>query len=262
MSTPSLTVLYYTSNREPETFEAKIRQKLLETNVERCPIVSVSHKPISEFETNICIGEHACNNLSRVQQVWIGLHYCTTPFVATAESDFIYPEEYFAFRPEEADPSTLYLFTPIYLLYMWKGPQTKGEFWWKRHSEGAMIGTVQAHLTYMEFIMRSIEPTKKPHELPIIQEWLRTSPDVPQLVANDISEYAPYGHLKHKAYSKRYWKHIQGTAPPVSMRTRYGMSRVFKRPTVSCKELPYWGNSDELRRTFTEGVPEFDVYEK
>jgi len=262
MSSP-VTILYYTSNREPEKFEAKIIQRMLETNANQHPIVSVSQKPLPDLGTNICIGHHDAHNINRLQQTWIGLHYCTTPYVTVAEADFIYPPEYFAFIPEREDDFELYNYRPVYILYMWKGRQTLGTFWHKDMSEGARTSSVQAHFNYVEFSLRSADVTRDIRDWPIIREWLATNPNPPrQLKSNDESDFHARGLTGYDMRAMRrfvanYFKFVDGELSAINLRTKFGMSNPYKRRTTPFKTLPHWGSSDELRRELANGVPEF-----
>lgn len=94
-----VTILYYSSNRENPKFEAKIIENLRK-NCGNLPIVSVTQKPM-DLGNNICVGELPQSYESEFKQIKIGLEAITTPFVLTAESDFLYPPEYFQFTPPE-----------------------------------------------------------------------------------------------------------------------------------------------------------------
>ena len=110
-----LTVLYYTSNKENEKFEAKIRKKLLEVCGD-IPIISVSQKPI-DLGKNICVGDVGASYLNLHRQIQIGCQEAKTPFVVAAEADCLYPPDYFGFRPTNLD--TCYLYDNIYILKSW-----------------------------------------------------------------------------------------------------------------------------------------------
>jgi hypothetical protein len=108
------TVVYYTGNHEDETFEAKIRAKLLDT-IGDMPLISVSQKPI-DFGKNICVGEHEISIHNAWRQLLIGAEQATTPFIYAAESDYLYPKEHFQFIPERKD--AFYMPDPLYMMFM------------------------------------------------------------------------------------------------------------------------------------------------
>lgn len=101
-----LTVIYYTSNREDEAFERKIRARLLKA-IGNFPLISVSQKPIN-FGKNICVGEVGVSNQNAFRQFQIGAMSAKTPFVIAAEADCLYPKEYFEYIPENINQCCCY----------------------------------------------------------------------------------------------------------------------------------------------------------
>src|SRR3989304_6181792 len=99
--THSATVLYYTSNQEHQGLEQRVRENILA----RCgglASISISQKPI-DFGTNICVGEVGASGFNMFRQVLIGCEAAKTPFIISAESDCLYPPDYFTFRPKRDD---------------------------------------------------------------------------------------------------------------------------------------------------------------
>jgi hypothetical protein len=111
------TVIYYTSNREKQSFENKICRALLEAKGD-LPLISVSQKPM-EFGHNICVGDVGAKKQHVYRQLLIGAEAATTRFVCTAESDFLYAPEYFGFSPP--DTETFYLAFPCWVLRIQRG---------------------------------------------------------------------------------------------------------------------------------------------
>lgn len=108
-----ITVVYYTSNREDETFEVKIREKLLNV-IGGLPLISVSQKPL-DFGYNICVGDIGTSDKNVLYQLLIGCRAAETSFVAAAEADFLYPPTgYFDFDPE--DVNAVYRYTNLWIL--------------------------------------------------------------------------------------------------------------------------------------------------
>jgi hypothetical protein len=93
----NLTVIYYTSNRENQEFEKKIRQELLKV-IGDIPLISVSQKPL-DFGENICVGDIGVSDQNAHRQFQIGAKAAKTKYVCSAEADFLYPREYFEFEP-------------------------------------------------------------------------------------------------------------------------------------------------------------------
>lgn len=128
------TVVYYTSNQEDESFEKKIRQRILDT-IGDMPLISVSQKPI-DFGKNICVGNVGLSGHNVFRQLQIGAEAATTPFIISAESDVLYPKEYFEFVPPETD--ACYRYDNVYIL--WKYYTRIRKFYFRKaHTEGAQI---------------------------------------------------------------------------------------------------------------------------
>lgn len=125
-----LTVIYYTSNQENESFEKKIRERLLGV-IGNLPLISVSHKPL-DFGKNICIGIHKPSNKMLYTQLLIGSKEAKTPFIINAEADFLYCPEYFNFVPPKIDQIYRYSYTRVAYKYHLG-------FFRKAYSEGAQI---------------------------------------------------------------------------------------------------------------------------
>jgi len=110
-----ITVVYYTSNKETEGFEQRIRDRLLKT-IKGLPLISVSQKPI-DFGYNICVGDIGASDFNVLKQLLKGCEVADTPFIATAEADCLYPPTgYFDFVPPDIDMA--YRYTNLWI--MWK----------------------------------------------------------------------------------------------------------------------------------------------
>jgi len=101
-----LTIIYYTANKEKESFAEKIRKNLLLV-IEELPLISVSQKELS-FGKNICVGDVGRSSHNIFRQIFIGVENADTPYVAFAEADSLYPKEHFQFRPYNREQNTVY----------------------------------------------------------------------------------------------------------------------------------------------------------
>jgi len=106
-----LTVVYYTSNREDEQFEQKIRARIWEAKA-GLPLVSVSQKPIM-FGHNVCVGDIGTGEAQICKQICIGCEVALTPWVIFCEADTLYPPEYFMYTPD--DMNKRYWFEGVYI---------------------------------------------------------------------------------------------------------------------------------------------------
>lgn len=206
------TIVYYTASRETATFEGNIIKRLKAAAGE-IPIISVSQKPL-DLGKNICVGDIGQTGNNGVLQAYMGAKEAKTPYVILAESDFLYPPEYFSFVPPELDQC--YRYDNIRIIF-----DTRNKAYQKRFSEGAQIcGREFFVKTYREFLDQ-VAATEKPED----RLW------------------TPFATLG--------WKYFHGDTPAVSFKTRNGVS--FKCPLVTksivLTELPYWGNVATLKQT-------------
>jgi hypothetical protein len=134
------TILYYTSNQEDPGFERKIREDLL-SKCGNLPIVSVSQKPI-DLGQNICVGDIGFSYKNEFKQILIGAKAATTEYLVFAESDFLYPPEYFSFTPTGGD---IYRYDNIWLVF-----NHAPKFYKRMYSNGAQIVTREFIIPILE----------------------------------------------------------------------------------------------------------------
>jgi len=140
-----ITALYYTSNRIQENAGERIREHLLNVTHywEEIPIISVSQKQII-FGTNVSIGDIGVSKYNIYKQIYIGLKYVKTPYVACCEDDVLYNYEHFLYRPEKGVFS--------YDCNMWFAE--KDEFWRRPqlHERSGMFGYISDTETLFNFL--------------------------------------------------------------------------------------------------------------
>ena len=209
---PCTTVIYYTSNREEERFERIIRDRIWKAAGD-LPIISVSQKPI-DFGYNICVGDVGVSNQNAHRQFQIGCEAAKTEYVHSAESDTLYPQEYFKFIPD--DPLHAYR-TQIYLFRI-----GGNQFYRKKASESATI-------CGREYAIRAIN--KSLRNRGIWQDSLEHGREVP--------------------YTFRHgnWKPFALDTPIVNIKTPNQMHEWHGNDKV-VKELPYWGTPENVMKLF------------
>ena len=208
------TIIYYTGNTENPDFERKIMEDLKQ-KAGKIPIVSVSRKPI-DLGTNICVGEVPFSYTSEWKQLLLGLKEAKTKYVIAAESDCLYPPEYFTFTPEE--DNIMYNYNNIWMVWKYKG-----SYWKKRgYCEGAqMCGR--------EYWINQLEPL-----LP--KEWI------------------PYTREEENALVQKIFKTRKEFTgrPVVSFKTRDGVSwRTTFDNTTKTHDLDYWGDINSIKQIFS-----------
>jgi len=148
-----LTVIYYTSNREKPEFEARIRKTLWNTiKPLRLPLISVSHKPI-DFGENICVGDVGVSSQNVYRQMQVGALAAKTQFVCCAEADYIYPREYFLYRPDSLTMFSIAM--PLWVLFAQTG-KSRVFALKPRGSEAAMVVGRETLINRVELVLKDV----------------------------------------------------------------------------------------------------------
>ena len=139
----SKTIIYYTSNKEKPEFENKVIENILKVS-NRLPIISVSQKPMN-FGRNICVGELEHCYQNAFKQVLRGLLEAETEFVCMAESDCLYPPNYFDFEPIKKN--VIYTYDNVWL--MWNR-ENRTRFYKHGTTAGSIIASRNYYLSLFE----------------------------------------------------------------------------------------------------------------
>ena len=210
------TIVYYTSNHEDPEFEKKIQENILK-NKGDIPLISVSQKPM-DFGQNICVGDVGLNGRNGFRQTLIGAKAAKTPYIIFAESDFLYPPDYFKFIPP--DENECYRHDNVWIAFK----DTKfGRYHKKKVSEGAQICgrelLIEKYEKFFEGLPEWCDERRPPRKLePLFQ---------------------------HK------WKWFSGE-PCISFKTGNGLRSM----TNTMKEVPHesvlepWGDIRDLRKKY------------
>lgn len=120
MQNKDLTIIFLTANEHPKGW-TEYHKKILVEAAGEYPIITVSRKPV-DLGTNI-IDTEPQSHLNMYRQILRIAKLVTTLFIATAESDALYPKEHFTFyRPPLDSVSydmsrwSLYTWNPIFSL--------------------------------------------------------------------------------------------------------------------------------------------------
>jgi hypothetical protein len=217
-----MTVLYYSSNREEPGFEARIMARLLESCGD-LPVVSVTQRP-TDLGRNICVGDVGHSYLNEWRQIQIGAEAAGTEWVAFAEADFLYPEEYFRFQPKGGD---IHRCGNVWIVFRDGDGYSR-----KRWSEGAQV-------CRREYIVRYFKEF-----LAGYPEWL--DGEVRPIIGRD----------KIVEYYKISFNLFDCAVPCVSFKTGNGMrpgTRTLSGAGNRAAALPHWGNIADLKRKYLDG---------
>ena len=212
----SLTVLYYTSNHEEPDFE----QKIIENLKEACgdlPIISVSQKPIN-LGKNICVGPVGLSYLNEWRQMFMGAREVQTPYIVFAESDHLYPKEYFRFVPPGEGS---YHYDNVWTVF--KDITRAGAYRRKPFSDGAQICDKKSLMERLD----------------------RFLADKPQWGLGEYDEQSLDVHFDF----------FSGTTSCITFKTGDGVSNsanVINTPGENNRKnsLPHWGHVNSLRAKY------------
>ena len=203
------TVVYYTSNRESPEFEKKIQRTLLE-NMGDLPLISVSQKPM-DFGHNICVGDVGISGHNAFRQFQIGTLEAKTRYILPAESDMLYPPEYFQFEPPTND--RIYVAYPLYVAFMQRRkPKYYG--YKPRGSESAMVVDRDFLLRRFDVMFQKLD-TWGPIEEEIFllrrqpwEKWVLQAPVITFKTDANMHRKTPHD-IDHPVYDVPYWGNVR-----------------------------------------------------
>ena len=205
------TIIYYTANQEKPEFEAKII-KNLKKQAGDIPIISVSRKPMN-LGKNICVGEKPICYSNSFRQLLIGLKEAKTKFCLAAESDCLYPPEYFQFTPPN---DQVYRYTNIYVHF-----DGYNGLWKKRWVEAAQMCNRKVWIKKIEDVLGD----KNWKEIPVN----------PPFVFDTKDELA--------------W---EGMNPMLYFKTRRGIGFKTGFVQGSVKDVRYWGTVKDIKEKYVK----------
>lgn len=208
------TIVFVSSNREEPEFEAEVI-KTLKKNSGGLPIISVTQKPV-DLGTNIVVGDVGASGFNFCRQVQLGVLAAKTEFVISAESDCIYPPDYFKYEPKFNDIP--YRNTNIYVQKYHKDYACK-----KTRSTFAQIVGRDFYLSRFDMLFKG-QP-----------EWSTELKNFPKEIGMNLFDE---------------FIHWEGENPCVSFKTGRGMRKHSNTDEIPVYELPYWGNVKKLRAKY------------
>ena len=217
MASPKTTILYYTSNKEGEEFEQRVKDNILEVSG-GLPIISVSHKPI-DFGKNIVVGDVGASGFNMFRQVQIGLREVKTPFVISAEADCLYPPDYFEWIPPTE-----------YACYRNNNLYVMGR--WRKYFYRKLEGATHAQIVGTEYYLNRLNSLFKG-----APEWNAGEKNFPK-----------ERHRKEDIFDKI--EYYQTENPVVQIKTTRSMRHYTNSERIEIYEIPYWGKGDEFRTKY------------
>lgn len=225
-----ITIVYYTANKAKEPFAERVRHQLLRA-AGSIPIISVSHEPMS-LGQNICIGTQPRSIYLIYKQLLIGAKAASTPYIATAEDDVLYPAEHF--REHRPAPDVFAYDTWKWALYTWSRPPV---FSIKRRR------TLTSLICHRDALIATLE------------ERFTKYPDPSAIREHHWSE--PGKYERHMGVSEVKTEMFDASVPQIVFNTPealgFGHLGYRKKLGDNCTEvLEPWGSAEHVLRTFYE----------
>jgi len=218
------TIIYCSSCREDPLFEAKVKETILK-HCGGLPIISVTQKPI-DFGKNICVGDSiGASGFNFFRQVQIGLMEAKTEFVISAESDCMYPPDYFTFRPERNDKC--YRSSNLYVM-----PDLRAYYFYKR--EGATHAQIVGREFYLNALNKLFEGAP---------QWSTEEKNFPKERHNLEDVFADNDIIRHKEIVN----------PVFQVKTHKGLRYYTHSDCTPIAEIKYWGPGEPIRKWLIKG---------
>lgn len=220
-----LTIIMPTPNLVPKKWAKFHKQKLLEAAGDN-PIIIISKEPLDWGVKNLIQTEYGISNLYR--QILRGAKEASTPFIAIAEDDTLYPKQHFQFRPTEPG---FYYNLNRWQICAWGEPFY---FHKPRPANSCMICSRDLLIKTLENRFKSVAegdelPSRLCHECGTVKEAL----------GYDIHE----------------WKSFYTAEPVLNFCHIHGLNKFSrKRKTwpwpVRAYDIPVWGRAKDIRKKF------------
>jgi len=212
------TIIYCSSGREDKTLEQNVRLNILKQT--DLPIVSVTQFPM-DFGHNICVGDVGASGFNFFRQVQIALKNTDADIVISAESDCLYPPDYFEFTPPRLD--VCYRTHQTYVM------PDKRKFYFHKE-EGATHGQWVGRLFYLDRLNTLFEGAPP---------WSLEEMNFPK-----------ERHKKLDIFTEIKYADIQN--PVVQIKTHKGMRYHTSSDRTPIYTLPYWNDGVSFRQKYYE----------
>jgi len=207
------TIIYVSSNKEDAEFELKTRKDLVEKAGD-IPIVGVTQKRVNlgKGNKNIVVGNVGASGFNFCRQNLMACEEAKTDFVISAESDCIYPPEYFEYRPKRLDIP--YRNTNIYV---------------QRH--GTDYFCKKNRSTFSQVVGRKFYRDRLRMLLEGQPEWDTKMKNFPKEIKRKLFE-------EFEEFETKY--------PCLSFKTGKGMRRYSRTDEVPVYKFDYWGKTEDI----------------
>jgi len=218
-----LTVVYYTANVIPASWEKFVTDTLLKS-IGDLPLISVSQKPM-DFGNNICV-DFGRSHMNIYRQMLIGAKAAETEYIAFVEDDVLLPPEHFDCHPSASDVAAYNM--NKWALFTWMKPPVFNNY--VRHSNaGCIIGREMCIETLEERFARY--PIDAEAQLKYWGEIGRYEGCMGIKIRKMEDFYPSTPHVFVSHETGLGFQHL-------GIRKRPGQERV--------EEIPYWGKASDI----------------
>lgn len=213
----NVAIVYVSSNKENPEFERRTREDLIE-KAKDLPIIAVTQKQVELRETdkNVVVGDVGASGFNFCRQVLMACENTDADVVISAESDCLYPPEYFDYRPERLDIP--YRNTNLYVQHY-----RNYHFFKKKSGTWAQVVGREFYMERLKYLLEG-QP-----------QWSTEMKNFPK-------------EIKKKLFNKFAYFHTE--YPCLSFKTGKGMRHYSVTDRVPVTELPYWGDTKKIIERF------------
>ena len=219
-----LTIIMPTFNKVPKEWAEYHKQVLLQA-IGSTPLITISKEPLVWGE-NILQTEYSVHNLFK--QFLRGAQLATTPYIAIAEDDNLYPKEHFEFRPPL---DTIAYDMNRWIMFTWGAP-----FYFHKPSS-SNGGMIAPRALFIEALVERF--TKYPDKIPwrLLKE-LGSNEYEGKYGVKEIKTVNFYAPVPFLCFNHDY-----------SIDLRQVQHRKKTWP-VRAYDIPKWGKAEEIRKKF------------
>ena len=217
-----LTVIYLTASEINENF-AEYQRRVLVDAIGDYPLISISRKPLDFGQNILDNGERGYSNIYR--QMLRAAKVATTPFIATAEDDTLYPKEHYNFYRPEKD--TFAYNNSRWALFTWGVPTYS---WRNRKSNCSLIAPRELAIEALEERFEKYPDGTPPGKTGEMGRW-RVEKQLGLTLRKSVDVYCgvPIIQLNHdSAIEDRQARH----------RKRMGPLKAY--------DIPFWGKAEDI----------------
>lgn len=217
-----LTVIYLTASEIKESFAEYQRKILLEAVGDR-PLISISRKPLDFGQNILDDGQRCYSNIYR--QMLRAAKIATTPFMAVAEDDVLYPKEHFDFfRPEK---DTFAYNQSRWALFTWGEPTYN---WRNRKSNCSLIAPRELMIEALEERFAKYPDGTPPEKTGELGRWrVEKQLGLTLRKSAEVFSKVPIIQINHESATEQR---------QVGRRKALGPLKAY--------DIPFWGKAEDI----------------